>query len=154
MKKNSLLFLLFFTSVVLSAQEIVSTQGNSYSMGNITVDYTIGELIIDTGTDGNYDITQGFHQTNLQVLGLEDYDSHYEVTVYPVPLRAILNIKTNKLKNVSFEIYDMLGKFIMKGRLSGESTPIQVSQLAIGSYFLTLNSQNQTLKTFKLVKNF
>ena len=58
-----MLFSLFATLSV-SAQEVVSTQGDSYSNASGSIDFTIGEVIIDTGTDGTNDLTQGFHQTN------------------------------------------------------------------------------------------
>jgi hypothetical protein len=48
-----------------SSQEVVSAQGDSYSNTSGSIDFTIGEVVINTGTDGNNDITQGFHQTNL-----------------------------------------------------------------------------------------
>ncbi|NRA10789.1 MAG: hypothetical protein HRT57_02390, partial [Crocinitomicaceae bacterium] len=40
----------------------------------------------------------------------------------------------------------------MQNILSGEQTPIQVSQLALGSYSLTLSNETQNLKIFKLIK--
>uniref|UniRef100_UPI00404B1454 T9SS type A sorting domain-containing protein n=1 Tax=Flavobacterium sp. TaxID=239 RepID=UPI00404B1454 len=48
--------------------------------------------------------------------------------------------------------YDAQGKLVMQNILSAEQTPIQVSQLAPGSYSLTLNNETQNLKTFKLIK--
>ena len=40
----------------------------------------------------------------------------------------------------------------MRDILSAEQTPIQVSQLAPGSYSLTLNNETQNLKSYKLFK--
>jgi len=53
---------------------------------------------------------------------------------------------------VTYTLYDAQGKLVMQDILSAEQTPIQVGQLAPGSYLLRLNNQTQNLKTFKLIK--
>ena len=152
MKKNTLVLFSLFASLAVTAQEVVATQGDSYSSASANIDFTIGEVIIDTGTDGNNDLTQGFHQTNWNFVGLEDFAPNYEAIIFPNPTEDVLNIKTSTFENVIYTLYDAQGKLVMQNILSGEQTPIQVSQLAPGSYSLTLNNETQNLKTFKLIK--
>jgi len=64
MFKNKLLFFLLVASVSISAQEVISTQGGSYSSVDVNLDFTIGEVIINTVSDGTNSLTQGFHQTD------------------------------------------------------------------------------------------
>jgi hypothetical protein len=64
MIKSTLFFFSLLTTISVTAQEVVSTQGDSYSNSSGSIDFTIGEVIINTGTDGTNDLTQGFHQTN------------------------------------------------------------------------------------------
>jgi len=153
MKKNALLLLSLITTLSVSAQEVVSTQGDSYSNPNGSIDFTIGEVVINTGTDGTNNLTQGFHQTNWNFLGVEDFAPNYEAIIFPNPTEDVLNIKTSMFENVTYTLYDGLGKLVMQDILSAEQTPIQVSQLAPGSYSLTLNNETQNLKTFKLIKH-
>lgn len=152
MIKNTLVLSLLLTTITVSAQEVVSTQGDSYSNASGSIDFTIGEVVIKTGTDGTNDITQGFHQTNWNFLGVEDHAPSYEATIYPNPTEDVLNIRTSTFENVTYTLYDAQGKLIMQNILSGEQTPIQVSQLALGSYSLTLSNETQNLKIFKLIK--
>jgi hypothetical protein len=152
MIKHTLLFLTLLTSLSVTAQEVVSTQGDSYSNASGSIDFTIGEVIINTGTDGTNDLTQGFHQTNWNFLGVEDFAPNYEAIIYPNPTEDVLTIRTSTFENVTYTLYDALGKRVMQDKLSAEQTPIQVSQLAPGSYSLTLNNETQNLKTFKLIK--
>ena len=142
----------FFASLAVSAQEVVSTQGESYSNASANIDFTIGEVIIDTGTDGTNDLTQGFHQSNWNFLGVEDFAPNYEATIFPNPTEDVLNIRTSTFENVTYTLYDAQGRLVMQDILSAEQTPIQVSQLAPGSYLLTLNNETQNLKTFQLIK--
>jgi len=160
MTKSTLVLFSFFASLAVSAQEVVSTQGDSYSNASVNIDFTIGEVIIDTGTDGTNDLTQGFHQTNWNFLGVEDHALNYEVCIFPNPTEDVLNISTSTFENVTYTLYDAQGKLVMQNILSAEQTPIQVSQLAPGAYSLELifeegNKGTQSLsnrKTFKLVK--
>ena len=152
MKKNTLVLFSFFASLAVSAQEVVSTQGESYSNSSANIDFTIGEVIIATGTDGTNDITQGFHQTNWNFLGVEDFAPNFKATIFPNPTSDFLNIKTSVFENVTYTLYDAKGKLVLQNILFAEQTPIQVSQLAPGEYSLILNNETQNLKTFKLVK--
>ena len=152
MKKQIFLLVTFFTAFAVSAQEVVSSQGETFSNANGSIDFTVGEVIINTGSNGTNKLTQGFHQTNWNFLGLEDFAPDYEATIFPNPTTDVLNIKTSKFENVGYTLYDAQGKLVMQNILSAEQTPIQVSQLALGNYSLTLKSETKILKTFKLVK--
>ena len=161
MKKQIFFFATFVVVFAASVQEVVSSQGETYSNANGSIDFTVGEVIVNTGTNGTNDLTQGFHQTNWNFLGVEDYAPDYQVTIFPNPTQDVLNIKTSVFENVTYTLYDAQGKLIMQDILSVEQTPIQVSQLAPGSYSLELifeNTNDGTLssskrKTFKLVKS-
>ena len=150
--KKLLLFGAIALSLQLFGQEVVSTQGDSYTNTSGSIDFTIGEVVINTETDGTNDITQGFHQTNWYFLGVENYTPSYEATIFPNPTSEVLNIKTSKFEKVTFTLYDAQGKLILQGILSAEQTPINVSHLSPGSYSIALNNGTQNLKTFKLMK--
>ena len=150
--KTLLLFGVLTLSLNSLGQEVISTQGDSYTNANGSIDFTIGEVVINTVTDGTNDITQGFHQTNWNFLGVEDFAPNYEAIIFPNPTEDVLNIRTSAFENVTYTLYDAQGKLVMQDKLSAEQTPIQVSQLAPGSYSITLNNETQILKTFKLIK--
>ena len=157
MKKQIFLVATFFAAFSASAQEVVSSQGQTYSNSNGSIDFTVGEVVINTGSNGTNDLTQGFHQTNWNFLGVEDYAPDHQVIIFPNPTQDVLNIKTSVYENVTYTLYDAQGKLVLQNILSAEQTPIQVSQLAPGSYSLTLNQsmrehQDIPMKTFKLVK--
>ena len=152
MKKNTIVLFSLLTTLSVSAQEVIATQGDSYSNASSSIDFTIGEVIIDTGTDGTNDLTQGFHQSNWSLVGVVDHDLSYEAIVFPNPTEDILNIKTQAFENVMYSLYDAQGKLVIQNKLSAAQTLIQVSHLAAGSYSLILNNKTQKLKTFNLIK--
>ena len=169
MQKNTLISFFICSVTAVSAQEVVSTQGDSYFNTSGGVDFTIGEVVINTATDGSNNLTQGFHQTNWNFLGMEDFALSYEASIFPNPTEDVLNIRTSTFENVTYTLYDAQGKIVLQDVLSAEQTPIQVSHLAPGGYSLELifagenkdslqsaepaevNSTKR--KTFKLIKH-
>ena len=150
--KKSIILIALSSALTTTAQEVVATQGDSYSNISAQIDFTIGEIIINTESNGVNTLTQGFHQTNWNFVGLENHAPEYEATIFPNPTSNILNIRTSTFENVTYTLYDAQGKLILQGRLTQVQTPIRVGQLATGKYSLILDSKNQKLKTFKLVK--
>ena len=159
MKKNTIVLFSLFTAVNVTAQEVVSTQGDSYVTSIGSIDFTLGEVIINTETDGSHDLTQGFHQTNWNFLGVEDFAPDYEASIFPNPTSDILNIKSSSFENVTYTLYDAQGKLVLQSNLTAEVTPVQVSHLASGSYSLQLTFEEgkeiaSKSKTFKLIKSY
>ena len=152
MKKLLLLGALALSSITFS-QEVVSTQGDSYTNASGSIDFTIGEVVINTGTDGTNDLTQGFHQTNWNFLGVDNHEQNFEATVYPNPMGTELYIQTENFEYVSYVLYDAAGRIVAENKLNALQTGIDVSTFAPSSYSLVLQDENQNkIKTFKLIK--
>ena len=154
MKKQIFLFATFFAAFSASAQEVVSSQGETYSNANGSIDFTVGEVIINTGSNGTIDLTQGFHQTNWNFLSVEDFAPDFEVTIFPNPTSDILNIKSSAYQDISYSLYDAQGKLVLKNVLSETVTQIQLNQLAPGAYSLSIHDKKEQLKNFKLIKSY
>lgn len=143
----------FLSVLVISAQEVVSSQGESYASGNGKLDFTIGEVVIETATDGSTKLTQGFHQSKWAVVGIKDHKPSFEAVIFPNPIATTLNIRTSDFKDVSYAMYDVQGRLVAKDKLDGEQTSISVSELAQGSYSLILKNGSKILKTVNLIKS-
>jgi len=134
-------------------QEVVSTQGESYTNVNGSIDFTIGEVVINTVSDGTNDLTQGFHQTNWNFLGVDDHEQSLDATVFPNPMGSELHIQTASYENLTYVLYDAAGRIVAEEKLGSTETSIDVSAYAPSSYSLVLRNENQEkVKTFKLVK--
>ncbi len=147
-----MVFLSFISALNVNAQEVVSTQGDSYSTANGGVDFTIGETIINTETDGVTTLTQGFHQGLWNIVGIEDLDPTLDATVFPNPMDADLTVRVSQFETLSYSLYDASGKLVSTSKLMEESTLVKVQDLAPGNYSITLHKETEALKTFKLIK--
>lgn len=154
MKKRLLLLAScwFFSSGGWS-QEVISSQGDSYSNSGGSIDFTIGETVTFTGTDGTNDLTQGFHQTNWSFVGIDDHLPEVIITVYPNPMEETLVISTEKFENVHYQMIDASGRIVRENKLTEANTKIVVGELAPGNYQIVLSENEGQMKTFKLIKN-
>jgi hypothetical protein len=60
----------FFVNAQTIEREVVASGGNTISDGTITLDFTVGELVVTTITDGTTTLTQGFQQGGIK-LGIQ-----------------------------------------------------------------------------------
>ena len=145
----------FLISNIIS-QEVIATQGNSTSNSVATLDYTIGEVVILTGTDGKNDVTQGFHQPVFEITNIETIEISFEVSIYPNPAVDLLNIQFEEVdKGSRFELYDANGKLLITREINDHNMSLPFNEYETGLYFISfISSDNQLLKTFKIQKSY
>jgi hypothetical protein len=76
------------------------------------------------------------------------------VSVYPNPANGVINIDlTSELtKNSSLEVYDALGKLVVKQVLANELNSINISTLSNGVYTFKVLNDSKLVKMGKLIK--
>lgn len=154
MKIKFTILLLFLGILTVSSQEVIASQGNSYSNASASIDFTIGEAVIATLSNTGNTLTQGFHQTNLTVLAIEDFDINYQARVFPNPTQDLLQVEIQNFEGLNFKMYDIQGRQLSKEKLNSINTTINTTPYAKGLYLLViLNENNQLLKTYRIIKN-
>ena len=152
MKKRTLFLFSLLSMLTVKSQYVVSNQGDSYSNSIGGLDFTIGEVVTNTVSNGEKTLTQGFHQTNWSFVNIENHVPSYEAIIFPNPTEEFLNIKASLYENISYLLYDEMGKLILKGNLLSEETALELSPLATGRYSLILSNGKENLKTFNIIK--
>lgn len=150
-----LLLLLFVYGQLLLAQEVVATAGGTLGNSNGTMSYTIGEGVAQTLTKGDKTLTQGFHQTTVQVIPIsKKKDLDFSITVYPNPTSDLLTVKVEKedVSGIQFLLFNMNGQLIMQKNMENNETSVSVTQLSTGFYLLKVQAGPIELRTFKIVK--
>jgi len=150
---------LLFTSSLIFGQSIqnavLSSGGASATSGSVHMDYTIGEPIVETFSASGHTLTQGFHQTNLSLVAIENEALFPEISIYPNPASTYIHVDIPAgydLLHIS--LYDALGRTITERQDVTGLVTMDAEQLATGTYFLRLiNKRTNQLKTYKLIKN-
>jgi len=87
------------------------------------------------------------------VLGINDFNSDLGINLYPNPTKSTLNIDLNSQSDVSFQVFDILGKLVTQGNSNADMTlEIDVSSLENGLYIIKISSGDKNeIKRF--IKN-
>lgn len=144
MKIRAFTLLSLLSTGILCAQEVVSTQGESLFNVLGSIDFTLGEVIISTETDGGSIITQGFH------LGVVNFNAEQEVIIFPNPASDLVFIRIKAFEDVTYTLYDLQGKLVMYDILTSSQTPLQLSDLASGTYLLNVKKNAENLHISKI----
>ena len=135
------LFLCFpiFIFGQVTTPTVVSSSGDSYSNGGVIMDYTLGEIVIETFSNNTNILTQGFHQGVLKVnTSIENIA--IKTKIYPNPTTNFLIIELEKNVNADILVYDINGKIVIKDKLNDErQKQLDFSFLKQGNYFLHIN---------------
>lgn len=114
-----------------------SLQG--WSMTSINTDFTLGEIAIETVFSDEFIMTQGFHQSDLNIIKLEESDQVY-INVYPNPTIEHINIEItqNIYKKIEIFLLNTSGKIIYSKTINTDEnlSTINMKNLSIGTYFL------------------
>ena len=140
--KKLLLILLCLPIIGLgqvTSPSVVSSSGDSYNNGGVNMDYTLGEIVVETHTNSTTVLTQGFHQGVLKV-STNVENTEINLKVYPNPTSQFLIIELVENVKADLLVYDMNGKLVIKDKLDDEQLKqLDFGFLNQGNYFLHIN---------------
>lgn len=165
-RKHNLLFFYIISFNIIHAQEtsqyIISPAGSSDIHQNIEIDWTIGEMAIQTFTASNYMLTEGFHQPFLYVEEIINSGEltrleNINVSIWPNPTSSILQIKMNsefnEIGHISLKTIEGRKLQSTKVSLSSGHYEFEMGTYPPGAYMLRLINEGGTLlKTYKIIK--
>ncbi len=160
MKKIKLISTVLLITLMfeLHAQEAIPASGGNASGSGGSVSYSVGQVVYSTNTGINGSEAQGVQQPfEISVVtGLEEAKGiNLVVSAYPNPTTEFVKLKveSEKLKDLSYQLYDMNGKLLECKKVEGNETNIVMSNLVPATYFLKVIQDNKEIKTFKIIKN-
>ncbi len=142
----------------LHAQTSVNATGGNASGSGGTASYSVGQVVYTTNTGTSGSVAQGVQQPyEISVItGIEEAKGiNLSVSAYPNPTTDYLQLKveSEKLNDLSYQLFDMNGKLLQNQKLSGTETQINMGNYVPSTYFVRVSSGNQSIKEFKIIKN-
>jgi hypothetical protein len=114
-------------------------------------------VVYTTHAGSNGSVAQGVQQTYdiIALLGAEISAIKLELVAYPNPTQEILTLKINNYKNQSltYHLYDLQGKLWDSQPVKGSHTSLEMKNLAVGNYLLSIRDEKVLIKTFRIIKN-
>ncbi len=165
----TLLVLVFFCLVPMTAQETITASGGDASGNGGSVSYSVGQLFynIHTGTSGS--VAEGVQQPwEISVVtGIPEAEGiDLILSAFPNPATdfLILRVENYNYQNLSYQLFDVNGRLIMNKPIESNQVRIDMAGLVHGVYFLRVYSKDVTdrtsislplreVKAFKIVKN-
>lgn len=148
-------YVLFKTHIIYSQESINSSGGIATGTGGSST-YTIGQLVYTTYNQNNGSIAQGVQQAfEFQVLSNSEFLSrNLTLLPYPNPTsnNLILKISDTPQDKLEYTLFDIQGKQIMTGKITGTKTTINVQDISNGVYSLKVTKDKQLLKSLKIIK--
>ena len=159
MKK--LLFLAAFTvSIVgLHAQESTSSSGGEASGDGGTVSYSVGQVVYSTHSGTTGSVSEGIQQPYeiSVIIGLEETGINLNISAFPNPTTDYLILKiaddAHQESRFTITLYDLNGRVIEQQIVVSNETAIDMASLNAATYIIKVTSENEEVKTFKIIKN-
>lgn len=160
MKKTLLLFLGLFAAGWGYGQslspEVIASVGDHFSGTDAQLSWTIGETVTEIFAADSSQLTQGFHQTNLTVVAVNDPVAGFQVRVYPNPTAGWVDMEAQaSTPAFSLEVSDAQGRALLLQPATPQAVlrSLDLSGYAAGVYYLRLCTEDQKItQTFKIIK--
>ena len=136
MRTILLLTIAITASHFIQAQSVIATGGSSYTSPSVSVNWTVGETVIQTFDTNNALVSQGMHQDNTQPTNTIE-QSPTLLTLWPNPARESVTISGSKSPIERIEIFDAVGKLVVTHT---QKNTFSVAPLAAGSYVVRVHS--------------
>ncbi len=162
--KKILVCLLLFTAVILpstgSAQSIapgvISSAGGSVGEQGATLNWTLGEMAVETRTSPVLMLTEGFQQPALHIVSTDDPVLPFSIILYPNPAKTRVMVQFDGLNQpVVLHLYNLLGELISEQDVEAGHTIAVVSMASRsnGLYMLVILSRSgERLTQYKIIK--
>lgn len=132
--------------------EVVATAGDSQSNGTLNVDWTLGEIAVESFA-GTIVLTQGFHQPTVQTTSIEDFASRFgTIKVYPNPTASTISIEREKSGNLQLTLLDLKGSTLLQTDLNTMTSTLDLSHFPSGIYVLRLSDGTHAAQSLKIEK--
>lgn len=156
--KLSALLLLGVGLAGVHAQESINASGGNAAGSGGTVSYSLGQVVYTTHTGSGGLVAQGVQLPYeiAVVTAIDDAEGiQISASVYPNPTtdHLILSISEFDISNLVYQLYDMNGRLLQNGVVTGNKTTIYMSDFVPASYFVKVMQGTNEVKTFKVIKH-
>jgi hypothetical protein len=135
--------------------QLVGTSGESLKNSTYQLDFSIGEMLIESYNNPQYLVTQGFQQGTYIISVIEENPAlSYQIKVYPNPADDFIHLEIGAplTEKLLYIVTDQSGKITLRGHTNELLSQVDFSGYSTGIYFLTVLQKNRILKSFKIIK--
>lgn len=146
----------FLFTGLAQAQQSTNAGGGDATGSGGTIAFSIGQVVFTSNTSGAGSVAQGVqHAFEIYTVGIKNTALNISLIAYPNPVTINLTLQISDYSDekLTYQLHDMHGKLLSEGQIISQQTQINMYSLAAASYFLTVLSDGQKVKTFQVIKN-
>lgn len=153
---RALLFVvILLSSTFLGAQNMPVSSGGNGQSSEGSISYSVGQTLFTPILGDEVELSPG-NQQPAEISFIPSVGASFEmggVTLFPNPSRDRMIIATENINGVvKLEIRNAVGQVLLTDLITEKNHQLNVRQLAAGSYFVYLISNQVQFKTLKFIK--
>jgi hypothetical protein len=126
--------------------QVISSGGDNLMMANGSLEWTLGEIMIETYARPVGYLTQGFQQPSKITITHVEKDIENLIEVYPNPVREWLNVKVSRVGSYTIELFNLQGQKLINSEFNASSNndlfEVDVQPLKPALYLLKITSNS------------
>lgn len=134
--------------------DVICSGGETFISSDFSLEFTMGEIAVESLTGSEYMVTQGFQQGTLKGIGINDQIiDPQRILVYPNPAidHLYMNSHTEEVP-IEIELRNINGQLILTTQYLSEPTSLDLTQLNSGFYTITFRFENYQPVIKKIIK--
>ncbi|MDF2435810.1 MAG: hypothetical protein K0Q95_186 [Bacteroidota bacterium] len=159
MKSRITLLIILLNVFISRAQsvmpDVVASSGDFYSNSNGQIQWTLGEVMVETYQTSGYKLTQGFHQNFALSTGINTSNLS-GIMVYPNPANEFVSITLADIsRSYIITLIDITGKVLHTESAGNSEATIRLNlnDVSSGIYLLKVTASNSNHhQTFRIIK--
>ena len=138
----------FGQSGFVNSPVVIGSGGETWTQNDYNLSFTVGQIAIETYSQNQIILTQGFHQESYQITKLNNLNTNFNISVFPNPTSDYITIDYN-IENARADLFikDIRGAIIYYSLdfLTNKRQTLDISKFSPGIYVLEiiLNSKNK-----------
>ncbi|MCC6722013.1 MAG: T9SS type A sorting domain-containing protein [Bacteroidia bacterium] len=153
MKLFSILLFIFFSGKLFSQNQTASSGGTATGTGG-TATYTVGLPLYTNQSNTSLTILQG-NQQPKEFLTISYKQPEFSgIRVFPNPAQSqfLIQLGAFNFSNLHYKLITTEGKIVYEDNFSQKLTSVDISNLAVGVYYLQILNLNELLSFSKIIK--
>lgn len=148
----------FLTYSQQASPKIISSAGDHFENGELSLSWTLGEATISTLAGEDIILSQGFHQDFFIITAIEEQKfENTSIRIFPNPTPDYLNIEwkaeSESSEKMTIQLIDMQGKVLVEKTANSltESLKLDLRSYKKTQYILQIK-EGKAVKTYKIIK--
>jgi hypothetical protein len=135
--------------------DVVATSGDFYSNSSGQVQWTLGEVMVETYSNSNYNISQGFHQSFLTGTGINSFTAS-SLNIFPNPTSQSVSVTFSRSgETYLVSLTDITGKILQSKKHSNADQMLQfdLENYSNGVYILKVSGEETNFnQCYRIIK--